>query len=138
MCGGKISSVIKTFILPAIKFYFCIQNFLHSLFSFQDPPTLKLRLHKPKSHKKVQWTETTVDNEHMDKKKSKCCCVYVKPRTFGESSSESEDECEHCSGHVEMKKMHHHKPSDHARHDDHDDHPQSNDDSDKPGSSAAS
>lgn len=44
----------------------------------------------------------------MDKKKSKCCCVYVKPRTFGESSSESEDECEHCYGHVEMKK----KPTD--------------------------
>lgn len=40
----------------------------------------------------------------MDKKKSKCCCVYVKPKTFGESSSESEDECEHCTGHVEVKK----------------------------------
>lgn len=41
----------------------------------------------------------------MDKKKSKCCCIYVKPREFGESSSESEDECEHCFGHVEMKKQ---------------------------------
>jgi hypothetical protein len=39
----------------------------------------------------------------MDKKKSKCCCIYVKPREFGESSSESEDECENCFGHVEMK-----------------------------------
>lgn len=48
----------------------------------------------------------------MDKKKSKCCCVYVKPRVFGESSSESEDECEHCFGHVEMKKKAH-KPDDH-------------------------
>lgn len=47
----------------------------------------------------------------MDKKKSKCCCVYVKPRVFGESSSESEDECDHCTGHVEMKKKSH-KPSD--------------------------
>lgn len=70
---------------------------------FKETPTLHLRLRKPKTHKKVQWTETTVDNEHMDKKKSKCCCVYVKPKTFGESSSESEGECENCYGHVEMK-----------------------------------
>lgn len=40
----------------------------------------------------------------MDKKKSKCCCIYKKPSKFGESSSESEDECENCFGHVEMKK----------------------------------
>lgn len=33
------------------------------------------------------------------------CCVYRKPHQFGESSSESEDdECDHCSGHVELKK----------------------------------
>ncbi|XP_039449017.1 E3 ubiquitin-protein ligase PPP1R11 [Culex pipiens pallens] len=68
------------------------------------PPVLRLRLQKPRSDKKVQWTNGTVDNEHMNKKKSKCCCVYVKPREFGESSSESEDECEHCYGHVELKK----------------------------------
>ena len=40
----------------------------------------------------------------MNKKKSKCCCVYVKPRAFGESSSEDEDECQNCQGHVEIKK----------------------------------
>lgn len=27
----------------------------------------------------------------------------MKPRQFGESSSESEDECEHCFGHVELR-----------------------------------
>ncbi|KAI1287630.1 E3 ubiquitin-protein ligase PPP1R11 [Halotydeus destructor] len=64
--------------------------------------TLKLR--KPKPDKKVQWTEATVDNEHLNRKKSKCCCVYVKPKLMGESSTESEDECEHCTGHVEVKK----------------------------------
>jgi len=74
----------------------------------REAPTLRLRCHKPKTEKKVQWTEATVDNEGMDKKKSKCCCVYVKPRAFGESSSESEDECEHCYGHVEMKHRHKH------------------------------
>ncbi|XP_055638615.1 E3 ubiquitin-protein ligase PPP1R11 [Toxorhynchites rutilus septentrionalis] len=72
--------------------------------SNQEPPVLRLRLQKPHSSKKVQWSNGTVDNEHMNRKKSKCCCIYVKPREFGESSSESEDECEHCFGHVELKK----------------------------------
>lgn len=35
-------------------------------------PTVRLRLRKPKSNKKVQWTQGTVDNEHLNKKKSKC------------------------------------------------------------------
>ena len=58
------------------------------------PPTLKLRLQKPEK-KGVSWTETTVDNEHLNKKKSKCCCIYKKPRAFDESSSESEGEDDH-------------------------------------------
>lgn len=33
------------------------------------------------------------------------CCIYKKQLAFGESSSEeSEDECDHCYGHVEVKK----------------------------------
>uniref|UniRef100_A0A1B0DFA1 E3 ubiquitin-protein ligase PPP1R11 n=1 Tax=Phlebotomus papatasi TaxID=29031 RepID=A0A1B0DFA1_PHLPP len=71
---------------------------------FDEQPVLRLRLHKPKSDKKVSWGSETVDNEGMGKKKSKCCCVYHKPLSFGESSSEDEDECEHCYGHVEMRK----------------------------------
>nr|XP_034184464.1 E3 ubiquitin-protein ligase PPP1R11 isoform X1 [Osmia lignaria] len=71
----------------------------------QDVPTVRLRLRKPRSNKKVQWTQGTVDNEHMNKKKSKCCCIYEKSRTFGESSSEdSDDECEHCHGHKDAHK----------------------------------
>ena len=69
-----------------------------------SPPALTVKLRKAKARleKKVSWTEETVDNEGMGKKKSKCCCVYQKPREFGESSdSDSETECEHCSGHVE-------------------------------------
>lgn len=73
----------------------------------QSEPVLKLKLNKPKSkekeEKKVVWAEETIDNEHMGKKKSKCCCIYKKPTVFGESSSESEDECENCYGHPEMK-----------------------------------
>ncbi|XP_045126436.1 E3 ubiquitin-protein ligase PPP1R11-like [Portunus trituberculatus] len=65
---------------------------------------VRLKLHKPRT-KKVSWTNDTVDNEHLGKKKSKCCCVYVKPHEIDMSSSETDDdECEHCLGHVEKKK----------------------------------
>lgn len=67
---------------------------------------VRLRLHKPR-RKKVSWTNDTIDNENMGKKKSKCCCVYVKPHEYNESSSETDDECEHCSGHTEKKKSNH-------------------------------
>ncbi len=60
-----------------------------------------------KKKKAVGWTAETVDNEHLGKKKSKCCCVYVKPHKFkgdpGQESSSDEsdggDECDHCPGH---------------------------------------
>ncbi len=58
-----------------------------------------------KDGKKVTWTEETVDNEHLGRKKSKCCCIYVKPRRGipgDDESSEDErdgDDCEHCPGH---------------------------------------
>ncbi|XP_075581409.1 E3 ubiquitin-protein ligase PPP1R11 [Pelecanus crispus] len=52
--------------------------------------TLKLRKRKP--DKKVEWSSDTVDNEHLGRRSSKCCCIYEKPRAFGESSTESEEE----------------------------------------------
>jgi len=62
-------------------------------------PTLKLNLKKEKG-KKIQWTEDTVDNEGLGKKKSKCCCQFRKARTeLEESSSEEEEGCEQCPGH---------------------------------------
>ncbi|XP_033929487.1 E3 ubiquitin-protein ligase PPP1R11 [Melopsittacus undulatus] len=54
--------------------------------------TLKLRKRKP--DKKVEWSSDTVDNEHLGRRSSKCCCIYEKPREFGESSTESEEEDE--------------------------------------------
>ncbi|XP_022323257.1 E3 ubiquitin-protein ligase PPP1R11-like [Crassostrea virginica] len=61
---------------------------------------LQLKLRKPKNKREVKWTTDTVDNEHLNKKKSKCCCIYEKPRLFDESSSdESDDECRSCRGH---------------------------------------
>ncbi|CAH1964539.1 unnamed protein product [Acanthoscelides obtectus] len=74
-------------------------------------PSVTLKLRKPKTDRKVKWTTGTVDNENMNKKKSKCCCIYEKPSNFGESSSDdSDEECEHCRGHVEKKNKNKAKP----------------------------
>ncbi|KAL3870805.1 hypothetical protein ACJMK2_038845 [Sinanodonta woodiana] len=62
-------------------------------------PTLRLKLRKPKDNKKVKWTTDTVDNENLNKKKSKCCCIYEKPHLFGESSDDDDDSTDHCRGH---------------------------------------
>lgn len=70
----------------------------------QTTATVRLKLRHPKSKKKVIWSNETVDNEHMNRKKSKCCCIYEKPHAFGESSTDTDDECDHCRGHVEVKK----------------------------------
>jgi protein phosphatase 1 regulatory subunit 11 len=55
----------------------------------REGTVLRLRL-DPRPH--VKWDEDVVDNEHMNKKSSKRCCIFHKKRAFGESSSESESE----------------------------------------------
>ena len=81
-----------------------------------DPATVRLRLTRRLSHnaqkqqttsagltrRRVSWTTDTVDNEFLNKKKSKCCCIYQKPRNWDESSSDDENEdhdCQNCRGH---------------------------------------
>ncbi|XP_072861890.1 E3 ubiquitin-protein ligase PPP1R11 isoform X1 [Chlorocebus sabaeus] len=66
--------------------------------------TIKLRKRKPE--KKVEWTSDTVDNEHMGRRSSKCCCIYEKPRAFGESSTESDEEEEEGCGHTHCVRGH--------------------------------
>ncbi|KAF2904874.1 hypothetical protein ILUMI_01291, partial [Ignelater luminosus] len=57
-------------------------------------------------------SEKRLRKEYIAQKKKKSCCIYSKPRKFDESSSseDSDDECDHCHGHVEKKK--HKKASD--------------------------
>ncbi|KRZ40933.1 Uncharacterized protein T4C_7166 [Trichinella pseudospiralis] len=64
--------------------------------------TLRIVL-TPPPRRHITWASGTVDNENLNRKKSKCCCIYSKPRKWEESSSESENECEHCRGHVEKR-----------------------------------
>lgn len=40
----------------------------------------------------VTWDTSTIDNEGLGRKSSKRCCIFHKPRDFGESSSESDDD----------------------------------------------
>lgn len=46
---------------------------------------LKTKL-KKKSKARVRWTEDVVDNENMNKKKTKICCIFHPQREFGEES----------------------------------------------------
>ncbi|MBN3299906.1 E3 ubiquitin-protein ligase PPP1R11 [Amia ocellicauda] len=62
----------------------------------QEGRSLTIKLRKRKTDKKVEWSSDTVDNEHLGRRSSKCCCIYEKPRRFGESSSESEGEEDGC------------------------------------------
>ncbi|XP_064479857.1 E3 ubiquitin-protein ligase PPP1R11-like [Ornithodoros turicata] len=60
---------------------------------------------KRKPGRKVAWAAGTVDNENMNRKSSKCCCIYVKPTPFGESEEEDDqDECPNCRGHIMYRK----------------------------------
>ncbi|XP_030377894.1 type 1 phosphatases regulator YPI1 [Scaptodrosophila lebanonensis] len=85
----------------------------------QNVPTLVLRLEQPRDERRVVFHEGVIDNEHMNKKKSKCCCIYRKPLAFGESSSEDDEDCEHCFGHPE-KRRRNRKKHDHGNGHDHD------------------
>lgn len=78
--------------------------------------TLVLRLHKPRNDKKVKWDEAVVDNEHMGKKKSKCCCIYEKPHNHddgSDSDSDGDNDCchEHHVARVNVPRHHDSKTS---------------------------
>ncbi|XP_008824731.2 E3 ubiquitin-protein ligase PPP1R11-like, partial [Nannospalax galili] len=76
------------------------------LLPLQENRSLTIKLRKRKPEKKVEWTSDTVDNEHMGRRSSKCCCIYEKPRAFGESSTESEEEEEEGCGHTHCVRGH--------------------------------
>jgi protein phosphatase 1 regulatory subunit 11 len=68
----------------------------------QTSQTLCLKLEKPTRSRRVNWSENTIDNEFLGRKKSKCCCIYEKPHNWNESSSDDDNEdkdCKHCIGH---------------------------------------
>ncbi|KAF6069627.1 Protein phosphatase inhibitor family protein [Candida albicans] len=50
----------------------------------QQQETTSTKKKKKKKAPKVRWTEGTVDNEHMNKKKTKICCIFHPQRSFDE------------------------------------------------------
>ncbi|XP_023419327.1 E3 ubiquitin-protein ligase PPP1R11 isoform X1 [Cavia porcellus] len=111
--GRKVGSPVKE---REINDYFveAEENIFHALIPpkilWEDGETenrsLTIKLRKRKPEKKVEWTSDTVDNEHMGRRSSKCCCIYEKPRAFGESSTESEEEEEEGCGHTHCVRGH--------------------------------
>ncbi|XP_033169771.1 E3 ubiquitin-protein ligase PPP1R11-like [Drosophila mauritiana] len=63
----------------------------------------RLTQQRQMTERRVCFHAGVIDNEHMNRRKSKCCCIYRKPHAFGESSSSTDDECEHCFGHPEVR-----------------------------------
>ncbi|VDK73984.1 unnamed protein product [Litomosoides sigmodontis] len=50
----------------------------------------------------VTWAEDTIDNEHLGRLKSNCCCIWVKPHVWDDATTweQNEYEVEHCRGHT--------------------------------------
>jgi protein phosphatase 1 regulatory subunit 11 len=57
----------------------------------QTPTAAKKKRLRGKKKPRVRWTEDVVDNENMDKKKSKICCIFHPQREFGEHSDSDLD-----------------------------------------------
>merc|ERR1711879_603551 len=53
---------------------------------------LKLQRKRPDPNHRVHWTNDTVDNEGLGRKKSKKCCIFHKKREWDESDSESSED----------------------------------------------
>ncbi|KAK9059501.1 hypothetical protein SSX86_020204 [Deinandra increscens subsp. villosa] len=49
--------------------------------------------------KKVTWKDGTVDNEFLQRKSSKKCCIFHKEKPFDEDSSDDEDFHDHDHDH---------------------------------------
>ncbi|KAH7426983.1 hypothetical protein KP509_10G025200 [Ceratopteris richardii] len=55
---------------------------------------VNLRLRR---RKKVTWKEGTIDNEYLNKRSSKKCCIFHKEKPFDEDGSDDEgNHDEHC------------------------------------------
>lgn len=53
-----------------------INSYVILKFQNQPPTVAVLKLRKPHVAKKVEWSNDTVDNENMNKKKSKCRFIF--------------------------------------------------------------
>ncbi|CAA88441.1 PPP1R11/YPI1 family protein [Caenorhabditis elegans] len=68
----------------------------------EEGEQLVLRLRAPVERPRVTWGAGVIDNEHMGRLKSNCCCIYTPPRVWDDPSTwePEEHETEHCRGHT--------------------------------------
>ncbi|CAH9115253.1 unnamed protein product [Cuscuta epithymum] len=64
--------------------------------SLHRPPSETLVLKLKRRKKKVSWKEGTVDNEFLNRKSSKKCCIFHKEKPFDEDYSDDEEENKGC------------------------------------------
>jgi len=53
------------------------------------PKAITVKL-KAARRTRVRWADDVIDNEELCRKKSKCCCVYHRPRELDESSDDED------------------------------------------------
>lgn len=68
---------------------------------------------KKKKPKHISWDVHVIDNENLNRKRSNCCCIYEKPKIFGnpdgnESDSDYDDCCDSCMGKKKTHQLHGH------------------------------
>ncbi|WKY06874.1 hypothetical protein Q1695_006784 [Nippostrongylus brasiliensis] len=63
---------------------------------------LRLRSEPVADRPRVTWAADVVDNEHLGRLKSNCCCIYTRPRVWDDPTTWEQDEAEteHCRGHT--------------------------------------
>ncbi|KAK6748084.1 hypothetical protein RB195_000981 [Necator americanus] len=63
---------------------------------------LRLRSTPVDDGPRVTWAPDVIDNEHLGRLKSNCCCIYTRPRVWDDPSTWEQDEAEteHCRGHT--------------------------------------
>lgn len=60
---------------------------------------------KKKKNKTVRWEEGTIDNEFLNKKKSKKCCIYTPSRSFDDEYASDGSSCSDCDGECSKEKQ---------------------------------
>ena len=80
----------------------------------EEPKESKKHYLALKLPKRVTWSEDTIDNEHMGKKKSNICCIYHKPKLSPDDPDTSScDSCDEKGKNAYERPNHYNRPSKH-------------------------
>ena len=97
--AGISQTVTVTPALPTLRLRPEPSSFLNPASSSAQP-----KVAATATTKKVEWTSEVIDNEHLNRKSSKICCIYHKPRPVDESSSSSSSDDDGSAGEGDARK----------------------------------